>query len=117
MAFHADQPSPSSRRKRAAALAKHRRAGYRLHDGLCQDLVAVSFACEVLEQRLGRESPANAPAVRSICDAVLRAMAHAKEIARELDPEAALPSWWQAPASPETTGTASPSEDHHAQQT
>jgi signal transduction histidine kinase len=113
MAFHADQPSAHSR----PALAERRRVGYRLHDGLCQDLAAVSFACAVLEQRLGRESPANAPAVRSICDAVLRAMAHAKEIARELDPESGLPDCDEPPRRAKPKRTVSPSEDHDGKQT
>jgi signal transduction histidine kinase len=104
----------------ATAVADQCRLGYRLHDGLCQELAAISFACEVLEQRLGRESPANAAAVRSICDAVLRAMAHAKEIARELDPDDGSPDRRRRPAPRGTAGTAPPpfpSEDHHANQT
>src|SRR6478672_10889049 len=57
-----------------------------LRDNLCQELAGISLACELVEGRLAGIAPAEARVVQDICQAALRAMAHARQIAGKLDP-------------------------------
>jgi PAS domain S-box-containing protein len=74
-----------------AGAAEQRRIGRELHDGLCQQLTALSFAAELLARKLTRAGgPAAAaellPTVRTIADELDRAMTETRSLARGLNP-------------------------------
>lgn len=67
-----------------AASREQRRIGHDLHDGLCQDLIGIGF----MVRRLGVTNAVPAELVDPIVEAMTRASARAREIARGLAPVA-----------------------------
>jgi PAS domain S-box-containing protein len=65
---------------------EQRRIGQDLHDGLCQQLAAVSFASESLANRLSRKQSDEVPYVRKISDLVDETLTQARDLARGLNP-------------------------------
>jgi PAS domain S-box-containing protein len=65
---------------------EQRRIGQDLHDGLCQQLPAVSFASESLANRLARAAPQEVPYVTKIASLVDETLTQARDLARGLNP-------------------------------
>ena len=65
---------------------EQRRIGQDLHDGLCQELTALSFALESLEQRLAAHSNKEAATVATLAELVTRTLGQARELSRGLNP-------------------------------
>lgn len=70
---------------------EQRRIGQELHDGLCQDLTAVTLGLESLRRKLEHERPADAEAVADIHEVVRQTLAETRELARGLNPIAIHP--------------------------
>lgn len=66
--------------------AERRRMAADLHDGICQDLVAVTFVARGMQRQLQKDAHPLAMQVGAIADAVAKAAADTREIARGLDP-------------------------------
>jgi two-component system CheB/CheR fusion protein len=65
---------------------EQRRIGHELHDGLCQELLGIAFAAEMLTKRLEKEAPAAAPKCRKLADEINHAMSQARTLAHGLNP-------------------------------
>lgn len=65
---------------------EQRRIGQDLHDGLCQDLTALTFALESLEKKLQPADKANAATVATLSELVAKTLGHARELSRGLNP-------------------------------
>ena len=65
---------------------EQRRIGHELHDGLCQQLTAASFAAEILARRLLNEAPQSVPAVQKLSREIDEAITQARTLARGLNP-------------------------------
>ena len=65
---------------------EQRRIGQDLHDGLCQQLAAVSFASESLANRLSGKVADEVPYVRKIASLVDETLTQARDLARGLNP-------------------------------
>jgi signal transduction histidine kinase len=65
---------------------EQRRIGQDLHDGLCQQLTAVSFASESLANRLSSAAPQEVPYVTRIASLVDETLTQARDLARGLNP-------------------------------
>jgi two-component system sensor kinase FixL len=69
-----------------AAAQEQQRIGQDLHDGLCQELTGISFAMEVLGQKLaGRAAPETA-SIREVAELVDQTISHARSLAHGLQP-------------------------------
>jgi PAS domain S-box-containing protein len=65
---------------------EQRRIGQDLHDGLCQELTGISFALEVLGQKLaGRAAPETA-SIRKVAELIDQSISHARALAHGLQP-------------------------------
>jgi len=69
-----------------ASVSEQRRIGQDLHDGLCQELVGVGIAAELLANQLKAKSLREADAARQLGDAARSAAAQARDMARGLNP-------------------------------
>lgn len=65
---------------------EQQRIGQDLHDGLCQELAGIELMCQVLEQRLGDKSKAQARQASEIGEHIREAIAHTRKLARGLFP-------------------------------
>ena len=65
---------------------ERRRIGRELHDGLCQDLAAVSALSVTLARRLGPKVAAESAAAREIGSLIRASIKQARELARGFDP-------------------------------
>ncbi len=68
------------------ATAEQRRIGQELHDGLCQQLVAIGYAMEALEQRVAARSPVDAASIGQIAALVDQTMTQARDLSHGLHP-------------------------------
>ena len=62
------------------------RIGQDLHDGLCQELTGVSFALEVLGQKLAARSAPETESIRKVAELVDQSISHARALAHGLQP-------------------------------
>ncbi len=62
------------------------RIGQDLHDGLCQELTGVSFALQVLGQKLAARTAPETASIRKIAELVDQSMSHARALAHGLQP-------------------------------
>jgi len=69
-----------------AAAQEQQRIGRDLHDGVCQELTGVSFAIEVLGQKLAARGAPEATTIRKVADLVDQAISHARNLAHGLQP-------------------------------
>jgi len=65
---------------------EQQRIGQDLHDGLCQELAGIELMCQVLEQKLGAKSKAEAKQVANIGEHIRLAIGHTRKLARGLSP-------------------------------
>lgn len=65
---------------------EQQRFGQDLHDGLCQNLVALKFKTVLLEQKLSAESSAGTPYAKGIVELLNHAIQEAYNLARGLQP-------------------------------
>jgi PAS domain S-box-containing protein len=65
---------------------EQQRIGQDLHDGLCQELAGIELMCQVLEQKLGGKSKAEAKQVADIGEHIRVAIGHTRKLARGLSP-------------------------------
>lgn len=65
---------------------EQQRIGQDLHDGLCQELTGIELMCQVLEQRLGAKSKADAKRAAEIGEHIRQAIGHTRKLARGLFP-------------------------------
>ena len=66
--------------------SEQRRIGQDLHDGLCQYLAGISFACATLEHKLEARHVPEAAAIAEIAELVDQAITQARDVARGLQP-------------------------------
>jgi PAS domain S-box-containing protein len=69
-----------------AGAEEQRRIGHDLHDGLCQQLTGLSFALEVLGQKLERRDAPEAAGIRKVSELVDQAITQARTLAHGLQP-------------------------------
>jgi PAS domain S-box-containing protein len=69
-----------------AGAEEQRRIGHDLHDGLCQQLTGLSFALEVLGQKLEKRAAPETPGIRKVSDLVDQAITQARTLAHGLQP-------------------------------
>jgi two-component system CheB/CheR fusion protein len=69
-----------------ASTNEQRRIGHELHDGLCQQLTGISFTTEILARQLRDKAPDLMPRVQKLADEVDQTIAHARTLARGLNP-------------------------------
>jgi two-component system sensor kinase FixL len=69
-----------------AAAQEQQRIGQDLHDGLCQELTGVSFAMEVLGQKLAARGAPETATIRKVADLVDQSISHARNLAHGLQP-------------------------------
>jgi PAS domain S-box-containing protein len=69
-----------------AAAQEQQRIGQDLHDGLCQELTGVSFAMEVLGQKLAARAAPETTSIRKVAELVDQAISHARNLAHGLQP-------------------------------
>jgi PAS domain S-box-containing protein len=69
-----------------ASVNEQRRIGQELHDGLGQELAAISFMGGALEQKLAAESPAHAAEAAKISMLIDKAVARTRDMAAILNP-------------------------------
>jgi len=62
------------------------RIGQDLHDGLCQELTGVSFALEVLGQKLAARSAPETASIRKVAELIDQSISHARALAHGLQP-------------------------------
>jgi signal transduction histidine kinase len=62
------------------------RIGQDLHDGLCQHLVSIGFATELLRETLQHKSSEDTPRVETIAEMINQAITQARQLARGLYP-------------------------------
>jgi PAS domain S-box-containing protein len=65
---------------------EQRRIGQDLHDGLCQELTGVSFALEVLGQKLANRLAPETGSIRKVAELVDQSIGHARTLAHGLQP-------------------------------
>lgn len=65
---------------------EQQRIGQDLHDGLCQELTGIELMCQVLEQKLAKNSKAEARQVGEIGEHIRQAIGHTRKLARGLFP-------------------------------
>jgi two-component system CheB/CheR fusion protein len=65
---------------------EQRRIGQDLHDGLCQHLTGVSFALEVLGNKLAARAAPETASIRKIAELIDQSITQARELARGLQP-------------------------------
>ena len=63
-----------------AAAAEQQRIGQDLHDGLCQELTGVSFAMEVLSQKLAAHDAPETATIRKVAELVDQSISHAQNL-------------------------------------
>ena len=69
-----------------AAAQEQQRIGRDLHDGLCQELTGISFAMEVLGQKLAGRSAPETASIRKVAELVDQSISHARSLAHGLQP-------------------------------
>jgi two-component system CheB/CheR fusion protein len=69
-----------------ASTNEQRRIGHELHDGLCQQLTGIAFSTEILSRQLRDKAPDVMPRVQKLADEVDQTIAHARTLARGLNP-------------------------------
>jgi two-component system sensor kinase FixL len=69
-----------------ASVNEQRRIGQDLHDGLCQEMLGISFGVEVLTKRLESVAPEEAERARRLGDHLEAALAQARALAHGLNP-------------------------------
>jgi signal transduction histidine kinase len=69
-----------------AGAEEQRRIGQDLHDGLCQHLAGISFATEVLRQKLAARSSPEASNISKVGKMIDEAITQARDLARGLQP-------------------------------
>lgn len=69
-----------------AGAEEQRRIGHDLHDGLCQQLTGLSFALEVLGQKLERRDAPETAGIRKVSELVDQAITQARTLAHGLQP-------------------------------
>jgi len=65
---------------------ERQRIGRDLHDGVCQQLVAIAFTAGLLKKELAGLSPAHASTAKDIADRLQEAMVETRDLARGLSP-------------------------------
>jgi signal transduction histidine kinase len=83
-----DITSRKSLEKQIAEISdrEQRRIGQDLHDGLCQHLVSIAFAGELLREKLARQQLAEAAQAEAIVEMVNEGISEARNLARGLYP-------------------------------
>ena len=74
-----------------ASAEEQRRIGQDLHDGLCQELTGVAFACQALINDLEPVAPRQADRLRKIADLVDHAISDARALSHGLQPVSVEP--------------------------
>lgn len=69
-----------------AAAQAQQRIGHDLHDGLCQELTGISFAMEVLGQKLAGRGAPETSSIRKVAELVDQSISHARDLAYGLQP-------------------------------
>jgi two-component system, LuxR family, sensor kinase FixL len=65
---------------------EQRRIGQDLHDGLCQELTGITFALEVLGQKLAKRAAPETASIRKVGELVDQTIGHARALAHGLQP-------------------------------
>jgi PAS domain S-box-containing protein len=65
---------------------EQRRIGHDLHDGVCQQLVAIAYLTDILADRLQKKGDAVAPDAEKICTLINEAIGQTRGVARGLFP-------------------------------
>jgi PAS domain S-box-containing protein len=69
-----------------ATAQEQQRIGRDLHDGLCQELTGISFAMEVLGQKLAARAAPETASIRKVAELVDQSISHARNLAHGLQP-------------------------------